>query len=198
MTLLIPPGYAHAVVQFRQAGDPEPQVCTFGVGPLTNPSNGVAIANNIFGIWKANILVSQTNNITLEQVTVYVGQEDASRIPYDSTGVPANGSGTQDALPSNCAMLVRKRTGVNGRRGRGRFYVPGVAEGTVDANGIVATATQEAWQERCDVFLTQLSALTPMVVLHNAEGASIPIAPTPVTQLTVESKIATQRKRLRP
>jgi len=38
----------------------------------------------------------------------------------------------------------------------------------------------------------------PPVVLHRSEGAGVEPAPTPILSFQAESKIATQRRRLRP
>lgn len=199
MPLLVPPGFSHNVVQFQQAGDAEPMVCTFGTDNSDVAGGLEEIPNLLFTAWQDTILVSQTNNITLVGVTSYVGQDGGPPVPYDSDVPSTPGSGTQEPLPSNCAMLIRKRTSQSGRRGRGRMYVPGVAEGTVDANGVVATATVNAWQDRLDGFM-ELLVLggQSMVVLHNSEGVSPATAPTPVALLLCENKIATQRQRMRP
>jgi hypothetical protein len=47
------------------------------------------------------------------------------------------GSDTSDPLPPACAIVVSLRTSENSRRGRGRFYLPGVPDSGVSTGGIL-------------------------------------------------------------
>jgi hypothetical protein len=129
-----------------------------------------------------------------------VGQDGEVPTIFESSR-NSPGAGSADYLPQNCALLVKKQTNRGGRRGRGRFYVPMILpEASVDPVGNISGPQIEQKQTAADGFLEQLSTgplNTPMVLLHNTEGVSTAGAPDPVTKLTVDGVISTQRRRLR-
>lgn len=144
-------------------------------------ASGVAAAASMLTGWRYDGC-----SVTYQDVT--------GPIVYD---YPEAVSGTivADALPINCAVLVSKRTGVGGRRGRGRMYWPitSIAESGVDAGGAILAAHRTTVQTRWDNFLTQVATDDLRLLVHHDNGA----AGTPITDLIVEGTIATQRRRLR-
>lgn len=83
------------------------------------------------------------------------------------------------------------------------MYLPGINEANVDHAGNINAGNVDFAQTAFDGWYEFLTAgvgarLYPPVVLHRSEGAGVEPAPTPITMFTVESKIATQRRRLRP
>ena len=56
---------------------------------------------------------------------------------------PLAGTGTS-ALPPQCAMAVTLRANILGRRGRGRFYLPALAGGTITGDGVLTTTATNA------------------------------------------------------
>jgi hypothetical protein len=99
--------------------------------------------------------------------------------------------------PQNVSFLAKKATAFAGKAFRGRMYLPCVVEGIVDNNGIVGASTITAMNLRLTNLLSNLaSALAfpaPMVLLHSNPL----IDPTTVTSLTMDTMVATQRRRLR-
>jgi hypothetical protein len=91
-------------------------------------------------------------------------------------------------------LLIRKTTALGGRANQGRMFHPGVAEGGTQSGGILTVnelvPLQTAFNNFHADFVTQG---LPMVLLHNNEE----LTPTPITALSVETKVATQRRRLR-
>lgn len=105
------------------------------------------------------------------------------------------GGNTNEPLPPNTALLVRKGTGLIGRPYRGRMYMPSmIFENDILNNGTMDSADRDSYQGHFDNWLDELQTgmATNMVLLHSAA-----IAPTVVTDLTVDATIATQRRRLR-
>lgn len=100
----------------------------------------------------------------------------------------------------NGSMLFRKQTGLRGRRGQGRAYWPYMAsEADISDDGIVAPA-------RLTTINNALQAVTTawqtdqvfQVLLQGDEGTTPPYSPPPtVNGFFCDSKIATQRRRMR-
>lgn len=197
MPLIIPPGFAQAVVECSLTGDSEPMVNTFGVN-LPSAITPTELADGIFGYWKEEFDTVIANGYTLQAVDVYVGQDGGPNLVFSSTESPQAFAGTGNPLPQNCAALIRKRTDLAGRRGRGRLYVPGVTETEVSGIGVIAGTYLNTWQTAANAFLGDLVSLdAQMHVLHRSEGAGVEPVPTPVVALVVDDLIATQRQRLR-
>lgn len=202
MALIIPPGYSQLVMRMTLTGDPEPIVNTIGV------QHGVSIdfqdlVNALDVAWKLTpgIRAEVSNQYAFVGCTLYVGQDGGPPAIYESTNPPEQGGGAGAPLPQNCGVLVTKRTAVAGRRNKGRWYVAGIGEGAVDATGTIAGVTVTAWQNAVNATFANMqlgTAVDDLVILHTAGGTTPPGLPTPITQMVVQSKMATQRRRLRP
>jgi hypothetical protein len=116
---------------------------------------------------------------------------------------PANthGGAGGDQLPTNVAILIQKRTGLAGRKNRGRLFLGGVAASHINMNGVpnaLQASALAAVQTTADNFLVAMTSseggpsCTPMI-LHPAPGAQ----GTVVLALSVQARLATQRGRLR-
>lgn len=202
MTLEIPTGYAHIGMQFRHNLDPEPWWVTWGVDVSDFGTTDLAEigAGNINAFWPTFVDQFSTA-VTLLGCQVRLGDDSASPpVHFQADG--RNGSNTDAKLPQNCALLVKKQTGLGGRQHRGRMFMPGVlSEGEVDAVGQISSASMTSLTGDVVNFLSALESGVgegpmPMVVLHNQTGTDTPL-PTPVTSLVVDPRISTQRRRLR-
>lgn len=199
MALIIPPGFAQVVFGFAWPGDSEIMVTTLGVDYTGQTGGADNLATAMFTAWANSLLQQQTNNLQLQEVTAYKGQDGGPPVVEESTNTAANGGANSDPLPPNSALLIRKRTGLAGRRGRGRFYLPGAAEGPIDANGNLGGSYLNAVQAEADAFMTELDNIGVVpVVLHRTEGIGTEPPPTVITSFVADGKIATQRRRLRP
>jgi hypothetical protein len=110
------------------------------------------------------------------------------------------GSSTSTPCPQNCAILVKKLSGLTGRQNRGRFNLPGIDEAQVSATGVITAATVTSIQSGLNNFLTAVigeANVTNMVILHQGIGDVPALAPTVVTNLVCDPLISTQRRRLR-
>lgn len=117
--------------------------------------------------------------------------------------VPANIFGTAPSgIPLNSAYVVQKRTVQGGRRNRGRCYLPGVVDASVDESGLLSVLAQADLQSAVDDWITQTEAAWVAegatevypCILH-ADGVG---APPVVEQFSVSQRIGTQRRRLTP
>lgn len=225
MPLTIPAGEGTAAVRMRYGADPEEMVCTFGIRAGGSVLN-TASAERILAAWIARIRPLQDDSIGIVGVTIRVRDDGGGDFVYDAAPAAASVGGTVGAgLPSNCAILARKFTGRAGRRGRGRMFIPGINEGAIDEVGLLTPAGITAWDGALANFLADLGAAATagppatapviMTVQHNnttsstrnsgggvttvttTQGAAGPL-PDVVTQLRVDGRIGTQRRRLRP
>lgn len=201
MALIIPPGFAQIAFELQLTNDDEPIITTLGLD--LDAVAGTQIADLAFQAFALEIMPVVSNAYTLVRATAYVGNDGPGPLVYDSSLTGVTGANTGNPLPQNCAWLMRKRTDLAGRRGRGRMYIPGVMESEVSPTGVIDTTTVTGLQAAADDFYDRLTtgvdqAATPPVVLHRSEGIGEEPAPTPITSFTVDSVIATQRRRLRP
>lgn len=203
MTLVIPAGYAHVVHSLLWTGDPEPMAVTYGV-KLT--AAGVdapdTIAGDLAAAFVAQPLTNMNSLLTLvsteAKINVVETEPEAYELGISTTG----GAGGEAAtcLPQNSAYLVHKRTGVGGRIGRGRMYIPGVHEAAADNLGNVSSGEIGEWNTKLTAWLAAIVAkptIDYMCLLHDSEGIGAALLPYQVTALTLDPLIATQRRRLR-
>lgn len=204
MTLLIPIGFCQAVYTLSLSIDAEDMVTTCGhdLAAFSGGTDYTAVANLLQERFATNWASATDNGYQLERTTIYVGN-DGPTIVAESTLAATTGTVTGTASPPNCAYLIRKRTDLAGRRGRGRMYLPGVVgsnlleDGSITSGWLTSLQTKaSAWYD--DLVTPSSGAATPPVVLHRSEGAGEEPPPTPITQFSVDPKIATQRRRLRP
>lgn len=199
MPKIVPPGFADVTLIWTQTGDNEPFFSTFGVELAAGVTDPVAVANNVNGIWQsAWTPASMSNQGVFVGTRVTLGSDGPDPGATGESLVNVAGTSSSAHLPSNCAALSRKITSLGGRRNRGRMFLPSLYlnEGNVDQNGIIAGAALTSMRTQQDAFLTGLqgSALIDnMVIFHSAA----PATPTPVIDVTIEQKIATQRRRMR-
>lgn len=190
---IIPAGYAQVNLQFTGPSAPTGAEMTFGfdVNVAFPPAS---YAESVADKYVEHILPHITDGLTLTGALCKFGPNDTG--PSAEFGVVESGTSATPSVPPNVALLIRKATAAGGRAGRGRAYQPGIAEGNVDASGVVDPADLAVYQTDWDAFHAALVAdgIIP-VVLH---GAGSPISiPSEVTSFNVAGVVATQRRRLR-
>ena len=108
------------------------------------------------------------------------------------TGSTAGGISAQ-GTPPNVAALISKTTNVGGREGRGRFFLPGLPENDVDESGLITVGHLGVLQPAMDSLLSDATTQdVPLELLHNSTRN-----PSGLTGLSVDGRVATQRRRLR-
>jgi hypothetical protein len=137
---------------------------------------------------------------TMSNAFTYLGltvtEMDATGpIVTENTTLAGVGATSLEAVPVNCAVLVRKNTASGGRRNRGRLYMPPawISEGNIGPSGTILSTFVTAVQVRANTTRARLvtSGQAPMV-LHS-DGA----AGTLITNFSVDGRLATQRRRMR-
>lgn len=186
MTLNIPTGYYEVAFEHSISGSLRTAVCTWGVH--YTGSNVTADADDVRLAWKNRILSFMTTNYTLIETRFRDAVGTAIVIPGSDAG-----TNSATAATPNMAFLVKKLTGLGGRKNHGRLYLPGVEESVVDPTGVVDSSVVSALTTGFVNFVNDMAASNFFsVLLHNGTTA-----PTPITAVQAESLAATQRRRMR-
>jgi hypothetical protein len=205
MTQIIPVGHGNVVFSLRLASDPQDMAVTIGIrveGEFTLN----ALAAYLHDSFGDHIMNQMANVYTLVRTEVQFRLSAEEDLAIGIATGDRVGAGTAVVIPQNSAFLVHKRTARAGRRGRGRFYLPGVQEAAVDAIGALTSGTVTGWQTSLNLFLDRLSnstepsfETTPVLLHQDVEGDGSEVAELPdvITALVMDPIIATQRRRLR-
>lgn len=192
--MVIPLGSGQVNWQFDGPQAPTGAEVTMGFNLDGFVNTAAAAAETLATVWQDNMLAVQTLSIRLATTLVKFGPDDTG--PTGEFTSNQVGVINSDPVSPAVAVLVQKVTNAGGRAGRGRFFMPGMAEADVDASGLVDTAYLTAVQTACAGLLADMDANgLPAVLLHAADS---PItSPTPITALTPSGTVATQRQRQR-
>jgi hypothetical protein len=181
--------------QLQQTGNDHHMEVTMGHIVNTEATDPDAMIDAIVEAYGANNLPDlQSAQLTFAGLLVRFGPSPDGPIAERAFSIP--GGNAQPDAPPNVAILVKKSTAFGGRQNRGRFYWPCPNEQGISNTGLLTsdywTNLQEGWESfRQDI----ADAGYPIVILHSKE--SITSTPRPVTRLSVDTKVATQRRRLR-
>lgn len=202
MPLVIPPGFAQCSIEIQNSGDPQPWYVTHGIDVSEMGGDFLAAGVHVIESFATGWLSFLRTTSRVTGVFLTIGSDGGNYTLYVTPTAPVVGTSTAEKLPQNCAYLVQKVTARPGRSGKGRCFLPGVApESAVDDVGVIAPASLVSFQSACDDWLDALANATgadktPMVLLHNS-GIPGGSTPSPVIALRADSRIATQRRRLR-
>jgi len=142
-------------------------------------------------VFATNVMPVVVDGVTHVGTLVKLGPNDDGPTAI-ITGSTVGGISAQ-GTPPNVSALISKVTNVGGREGRGRFFLPGLPENDVDESGLITSGHLAILQPAMDDFLTAAeSEDVPLELLHNSSRN-----PSGITVLSVDVKVATQRRRLR-
>lgn len=188
--MTIPAGFGQVSWFFGGAGTPLGAATTIGFDH-NSAATAAELAESFYELFANEALPLLNNQTSLTGCQVKLGPDATG--PTGLFSDTNTGSLTGESFPPNVAFLVHKNTNLGGREGRGRMYVPGVAEGVASSNGVLSGGTVSSWNTALGTMLLA-AALSdvPFYLLH-ASATS----PTAVQTLTIDSTVATQRRRLR-
>lgn len=196
--MIIPPGFLSASYELQLTGFSRSAFITMGHENNTGANDPVAIAEALLDVMITGTSFDNglDSNVVMRSCTVRLGQDGGEPIVGVGTG-STPGSLSSASPPANVAVLVHKRTAAGGRRNRGRLFLPWyVIETNVQEDGTIDSGTvsgmngfMAGWRNE------MITANLPPVLLHSV-GQTIAPAPTPITSLTVDNLVSTQRRRL--
>lgn len=193
MAIVNPTGYLIAAFQFTVSGDAEDVLTTCGFSVEDLSEDATDAATMLAAAFNAVFTPTEINTgWAFKGVRVAMGH-DGGPGPIAEVVATTTGSRAGGSLPQNCAGLLRKASAVGGRANRGRMYLPPCffREGDVDNVGVIAEPF------RSDVSNGWSSVLFTFhpVILHDETSPTT--LPTEMTSVSLDSVIATQRRRLR-
>jgi hypothetical protein len=194
----VPQGYAEVAFRQIQSGDNEEMLCTIGLAVDQLEAMSQAGAEAIANAWSNTIRTVQTTELAFRGCYVNMGP-DGLGMRYV---VDRNVAGGVNMPPcvQNTAVLLKKSTALGGRRNRGRMYVPGIPEGKVFGNGQMVGVDHAAWNTQAINLRAELAALSfvgECVIFHTTVAGAEGIAPTAIVSMSADTRVATQRRRLR-
>lgn len=190
---VIPIGFGQINYVFRGTGVPTGAEITLGFENNSASQDPAVLAGQAEAAVGA-IFAQLTDEIGLDKVVVKLGP--------NATGPQGEVTGTWEGLASgetvapNTAALVKKGTALGGRQGRGRMYIPGIPENEVTGAGTLDGTFLDALQASVEFWMTELAGdgMNP-ALLRGPNSPALP--PEEITSFSVDSKVATQRRRLR-
>lgn len=197
-SIVIPEGAAQLTFRFLTDSDPEEMVTTLGV-ILSDPPPSPAIAAQYgYTSWTTAFPdSSMSTEYTFVGVTAAIGT-GADPVLGEYL-LPLDGTGAFSCPPNNTAVLVRKQTGLGGRRNRGRMFIPpfNLSELNVNNAGVLASTYQTGMATALNNLEAELTdAAGPFESLALFHSAA-PFVATTVSNLVLQTKVATQRERMR-
>ena len=161
------------------------------VGGWTLP-NLQLLATDIVAWWEDFYRLHLSSEVSLQQVQVRL-LDPSNPLAWDFAPSPSiPGSVNQPSSPSNVSLTMSWRTGLAGRKYRGRIYAPGILEGDAqpfdDASAIlVATLANAA----SNLLAGAIEGNGRLVIFHLLSNTF-----TYVTSAVIESLLDSQRRRL--
>lgn len=196
MTITVPVGFGMATIVWQAIGHSREAVTTFGYDPgALDPQSHADTIYDLFNNAGAPGVATIISD-NWQFVGIRCSERDDPGPLFGEHIEPITGIFIGGAVPSNCAVLISKQTGVGGRRNKGRMYVPPVwpNEAAINARGILTTPDATTLSNRWNQFRADCAtAGLPWVLFHS----EVPFTPTPVTTLSVSTQLATQRRRMR-
>jgi len=194
MAIEIPPSYGQVTWSGVTPGSGRPWAVVCGFAWIESDPNSVA--DYLSGSWAATILGIQIDELSFAgaKVVMNVG----GTLVGAESGVGA-GVGAASGEPGlvNASVLVRKNTGLIGRRHQGRMFLPGVRESGSNDGANLTTGELVLWAGVVNDLFDAMSDGTELlqpVILHDE---SLATTPTVVNSFQTQSLLATQRRRLR-
>lgn len=185
------PGFIQVLAFYTNAsGHPCQNSMGYSVDPGFDQTTADAISDWLAPSYKAQI----TTASVWRGVRVIVGN-DGEPGEFDSSSSAGVGARGGDLLTPQTQGLIHKRTALAGRSERGRMYIPDMEESQVNNDGLLNGSAIALLQAIADAWFG-LSASDALILapqlLHEVVGS-----PTPITAMTVETMVATQRRRYR-
>lgn len=190
----IPEGYGQANFIFGGNGVPTGAEITLGFDVPSGTPTPASVGATLVAGWTATMRPTYIANCTMTGVLVKFGPNDTG--PSAITPAAVTGTASGDADSPNVALLVHKNTAFGGRSGKGRFYQPAAPTTAFDTNGLVLAPALTAFNAAYLAWYNRLVTDGIGPFLLHSENAPLTL-PTPILSFTVDTRAATQRRRLR-
>nr|CRY97176.1 hypothetical protein [uncultured prokaryote] len=162
---------------------------TTGAGDLTSAQATWESATAALWVDQLDALIS-TDVVMTEVTTASLDEGTGGQISRLGTGVDYPGVSESEMLPFQCALVISTRSALATRSGRGRFYLPPIAEGNTVGGRLSSTAQAAVVTAGSQFFAALATGGLEPVILNRST-----LAQTTITQFDVGDIIDTQRRR---
>lgn len=164
------------------------------------------IANAVMAGW-AHLAPQLDSGVAMQGVSIRLGTGSSTPFVGVSSTAVINGGAASSSQPPNCNLLVKKGSGLAGRKNRGRTYVPWcIDEVNCDELGVVNPASVAGIQPLFDAVKAQW-ATNDVELIIGQRTITTPLPPAKpyvsaytqgpaVVNWTVQPVIASQRRRI--
>lgn len=144
--------------------------------------------------WSSTVLTDQADGVRLSNTRCKFGPNSTG--PFADYSTSIDGGLSVNQVTPQVAMIATKVTATGGRSGRGRMFIPGLTEPDVNSAGIIGSAYLAAMQAKLTALGAALvdASLVPVLLHADSVGDT---TPHPLIGIQLQSKVATQRRRLR-
>ena len=196
-SVLIPDDHAQLVTEYVAAGNNEVHSFTMGCYVDGVVSDAQDVANRFSDIFKNRFQTGVANEVTVLTTTAYYRQ-GADLFVGVSDRASWNGTLGVNAQPPAISWLVRKQTGLAGRKYRGRGFWPQPRDDDVNSGGGIVAASQTAINAKLALILSDMNdngvfGWAPRPRLLHSDLTP----PTEITALIVDPIVGVQRRRSR-
>lgn len=199
----VPVPYVDMALAIRDPNSPAPMIITWGIRTAEAGQYQQEVHDQIYDRLATEMKPQLSDALHFESLTARVATGGDPLVFFKESSVA--GTNTNQSTPLNCAMLIKKTTGRAGRKNRGRMYWPFAVEGAVDLRGQISQSAVNDFITKLNAFYelfqggaTDLEMLDGVYLFHSEpEGSTEHDDPTEVTSFVLDTKIATQRRRLR-
>jgi len=151
-----------------------------------------ALAAEVVDWWNDNYKDACSNQVNLEQVQVrLLDPSNPLAVDY-TTGLPITGNRSSIHEPYNVTTTISWRTGLAGRKYRGRIYVPGLTEDETNTDDTIASFVVTILAAAAQSLITRIGALTHNLVVFHVLTNTF----TEITSYVIENILDSQRRRL--
>lgn len=199
----LPLGWALVSLNFSGSALPNQATSTFACETDTETPASLAtlVRTELRAANRPFAVATSVHGLGIALANVHVKFGPTATGPEAEVGDGAGiGNPAGECVPPNTSYLLTKNTAQGGRRGRGRMFLPGLQEAIVNSGGTVLDPQFTTLQTQWSAFATAMAAAgNGLSLLHTYDPVlgEVPIPPSAVLSLTLSSRVATQRNRLR-
>ena len=192
--MFIPPGYAN--IQWIMQHTNTAQIALTAIGVEIEAADPQVVVEGATAAFDDNF--GELCGLAWAGLTVrmVIGTSDPSAPITLESPTWQGGSAAGNACPAQVCTLLKKITLSGGRKGKGRMYLPGPLEGSIDDAGHFTTTQSDDNQARATAFrgdMIAIAGVTSVVLLHTDPADE----PSEIVGILADPVVGSQRRRLR-
>jgi len=160
-----------------------------------------ASARDVLNNWQDDMMSVMMNNYSIVGAHFRDRNSDPGVVGFigPDPAKPLTGAKADASMPPSVSMLVHKNGTFSVGHRKGRLYVVGIAEVEADEDGVISAGSLAPRQTAVNAFFAGLSGAggNQLVVVNFDSPTDAVGAKTIVTSMSVDGRVATQRRRLR-